>query len=166
MIIPTKEECLKILKENNVPDNVIAHSKKVHEVAMKLCDMLDKKGVNSNKDLVIAAALLHDVAKLTKGDHVINGSELVKSLGFPEVARIISRHGLAHLDDEELQPKSTEEKIVFYADKRVSNDRFVSLEDRFKYIKERYKSKNIDDEFKFTKEIEKELIGDGNINLH
>ncbi|MBI2661270.1 HD domain-containing protein [Candidatus Woesearchaeota archaeon] len=165
MITPTKEECLKILKENDVPDNVIAHSKKVHEVAMKICEMLEHKGVNANRDLAGAAALLHDIAKVKEGDHMLNGAEIVKSLGFPEVGRIISRHGLAHLDEEEFQPKSTEEKIVFYADKRVTNDRLVSLEDRFKYIKERYKSAKIDREFKFTKGIEEELMGSDNLNL-
>ena len=43
MIIPTKEECLKILKDNTVPDNIIAHSKAVCDVAMKVADLLEKK---------------------------------------------------------------------------------------------------------------------------
>ena len=139
MIIPTKDECLKILKENNVPANVVSHSQKVCEVAMKVCDILEKKGINANRDLTSAAALLHDIAKVKEGDHVFNGSKIVKSLGFPEVARIISKHGLAHLDKEECQPKSVEEKIVFYADKRVKHDQIVPVEKRFEYIRERYK---------------------------
>lgn len=158
MIIPTKDECIRILKESGVPANIIAHSQKVCEVALKICGILEKKGINISKDLVAAAALLHDIAKVKEGDHVINGSEIVKSLGFPEVARVISKHGLAHLDEEECRPKSAEEKIVFYADKRVKHDHIVSVEKRFEYIRERYKSPNVEMEYKFTKEIEEELL--------
>lgn len=163
MIIPTKEECIKILKENNVPANIIAHSQKVCEVAIKVCDALEKRGIGANRDLTIAASLLHDIAKVKEGDHVLNGSEIVKALGFPEVARIISKHGLAHLEDEEYTPKSVEEKIVFYADKRVKHDHIVPVEKRFEYVKENYKSPNIENEFRFTKKIEKELLEDEKI---
>ena len=163
MITPTKEECIRILKENNVPANIIAHSQKVCEVAMKVCDALEKRSINANRSLTEAASLLHDIAKVKEGDHVVNGSEIIKSLGFPEVARIISKHGLAHLDEEECRPKSVEEKIVFYADKRVNHDQIVSVEKRFEYIRERYKSPNVDKEYKFTKEIEKELLEDKDI---
>lgn len=164
MIIPTKDECLKILAENNVPANVIAHSKKVHEIALRLCDIMEKKGTTVNRDLAGAGALLHDIVKINDGDHVLNGQELVRSLGFPEVARIIGKHGLVHIDEEGHQPKTIEEKIVFYADKRVKYDRIVSLKERFQYIKKRYKSPSIDKELEFTKRIEKELLGDGNLD--
>ncbi len=163
MIIPTKEECIRILKENNVPANIIAHSQKVCEVAMKVCGALEKRGINANRGLTEAASLLHDIAKVKEGDHVFNGSEIVKALGFPEVARVISKHGLAHLDEEECQPKSVEEKIVFYADMRVKHDRIVPVEKRFEYIRERYKSPNVDREYEFTKEIEKGLLDDKDI---
>ena len=159
MEIPSNSECLKILRQNNVPDNIIAHSKKVCEVAIKVVNLLEKNGVKINKDLVMAGALLHDVKKLSPNDHVIEGYELVKSLGFPEVAVLIKKHGLANLDKEEFAPITWEEKIVFYADKRVTNDRLVSLDERFEYIKQRYKSENIEQELKFAKNIETELLG-------
>jgi len=160
MIIPTKEECLKILKDSNVSDNITAHCKAVCEVAMKTADLLEKRGINVNKDLVAAGALLHDVKKLSPNDHVIEGHEFVKSLGFPEVALLVKRHGLAHIDDEDFAPKSWEEKIVFYSDKRVKHDKIVSVDERFSYIKERYKKDIIEKEFNLTKSIERELLGD------
>jgi len=160
---PTKEECLKILKENDVPDNIIAHSQKVYEVAMKVCDILDKKGVVVNRNLAGAGAMLHDIAKAKPGDHVINGHNLIKSFGYPDVAIIISKHGLAHLEKASNQPKSTEEKVVFYSDKRVTNSNIVSVEKRFEYIKERYKASSVESEYKFTKAIENELLGDEKI---
>ena len=163
MIIPTKEECLKILKENNVPDNIITHSKAVCDFSIKVVDVLEKRGINANKDLVIAGALLHDIKKLSPNDHITEGYDYVKSLGYPEVALLIKKHGLMHLDKDDFVPKTWEEKIVFYADKRVKNDKIVGIEERFEYIKQRYKRENVESELEFTKKIEKELFGDENI---
>ena len=158
--IPTREECLKILQDSNVPSNIIAHSKQVCNVALKIADLLERKGIKINRNLVQAGALLHDVKKLSPNDHVIEGFELIKSLGYPEVAEVLKKHGLYHLDKEEFLPKTREEKIVFYADKRVKNDGVVSVEERFEYIKQRYKKEDIGQELRFTKKIEKELLGD------
>ena len=159
MIIPTREECIKILKDNNVPDNIIAHSKQVCNVALKIADLLEKKGIKINRDLIAAASLLHDVRKLSPNDHVIEGYEFIKSLGYPEVAVIIKKHGMVHLDNEDFMPKTWEEKIVFYADKRVKNDKIVSVDERFEYTKKKYNHYDIEKELEFAKKIEKELLG-------
>ena len=159
MIIPTKSQCLKILKDNNVPDNIIAHSKAVCDFAMNIVDFLEKRGYNINRDLVASGALLHDIKKLSGTEHVTEGYEFVKSLGFPEVALIIKKHGLVNLANEDFIPKSWEEKIVFYADKRIKHDKIVSVDERFNYIKKRYKREDVEEELEFTKRIEKELLG-------
>ncbi|GEM_PF-309695 len=161
--IPTREECIKILKENNVTDNIIAHLKAVCEFSMKVVDVLEKKGINVNRELVAAGALLHDIKKLAPGNHVIVGYEFVKSLGYPEVALIVKKHGLADLKNDDCVPKTWEEKIVFYSDKRVKNDRVVSADERFEYIKQKYNKADVEIELKFTKEIEKELLGNEKI---
>ena len=161
--IPTKSECLQILKDNKVPDNIVAHLKAVCDFSMKIVDLLEKKGIKANRKLIAAGALLHDIKKMSQDDHVIEGCELIKSLGFPEVASIIKKHGLYHLEDQEFTPKSWEEKIVFYADKRVKGDRIVSLGERFEYIKQRYKKDNVEKDLEFTKRIEYELLGDEKI---
>ena len=163
MKIPTKEECFQILKDNNVPDNIIAHSEQVCNVAMKIADLLEKKGTNINRDLAAAGALLHDVEKLSPNDHVIEGFEMVKSIGYPEVASVIKKHGLAHMKEEDFIPKTWEEKIVFYADKRVKGSKIVSVDERFEYIGQRYKKEDIENEITFTKKIEKELLGNEKI---
>src|SRR3989344_2750842 len=95
--IPTREECLKILKENNVPDNIIAHSRQVCGVALKIAGLLEKRGIKVDKGLVAAGALLHDVKKASQDDHVAEGFELLKSLGFGEVAEVIKKPGLYNL---------------------------------------------------------------------
>ena len=164
MKIPSKEECLDILRENNVPDNIIAHVKAVCDFSMKVADFLENKGVKVNRKLVAAGALLHDVKKLTKGDHITEGYELVKSLGFDEVALLVKRHGLQHLEDDGYEPKTWEEKIVFYADKRCNGNKVVSVDERFEYIKKRYGYYDTEKEFQFTKKVEEELFGKDVLN--
>ncbi|MBI2208592.1 hypothetical protein HYU50_03780 [Candidatus Woesearchaeota archaeon] len=113
MNIPSREQCLQILKNNKTPSNII--------------------------------------------EHWARGAELVKKLGYPEVAKVISKHTLYKVEIEENQPKTFEEKIVFYADKRVKNDKVVSLEERYDDIKKRY-DVDLGWEMEFTKKIEKELL--------
>ena len=163
MLIPTKEECLRILTDSNVPDNIIAHLKTVCDFSMNVCDLLEKRNINVNRELVAAACLLHDIRKADSNQHEIQGAEFVKSLGFPEVASLIKKHGLARLNDEEFVPKTWEEKVVFYADKRVKGDKIVSVDERFVYIKQRYKKEDVEKEIEFTKRIEKELLGNEKI---
>ena len=52
MILPTKEECLRILKESNVPDNIIAHCKAVGDFAMTVADKLKSRGINVNPNII------------------------------------------------------------------------------------------------------------------
>ena len=153
-MIPTKEECLAILEKNKTPSNVIEHCKTVCQVAEDVTEKLIKKGVKVNKELVTAAALLHDVER-EKEDHVAAGANLLNSLGFPEVCEVIKKHTLYQLED--IQLKSVEEKIVFYADKRVKGDKIVSLEKRFEDLAKRY-NKSFKEEFGFAKKIGEELL--------
>ena len=155
--IPTKEECLEILRRNKTPSKVIAHSKSVCKVAEKLANNLIKKGIKLNKMLVTAASLLHDVER-GKDNHVIKGCLLLKKLGYSEVADAMKKHSLYKLEQKNRQPSTWEEKIVFYADKRCKDDKIVDLEERFKALEKHYKV-NLSKELRFAKNIEKELFG-------
>jgi len=154
--IPSREECLSILNKNKTPSNVIEHSKAVCKVTEEIADNLIEKGIKIDKGLVIAASLLHDIER-EKKEHIMEGAKLIKNMGFPEVAKVMSKHSLYKIENPLKQPKTYEEKIVFYADKRVKGSKIVSLEERFRDLKERY---NIDlkEEFEFAKKIEKELV--------
>jgi len=155
MKIPTEEECLKILKDNKTPSNVIEHSKVVCRLAVEIADKLEKKGMKINRELIIAASLLHDIQRV-EDDHIVEGVNLLNRLGFPKIAEIIKKHGLTHLHKEEHKPVTIEEKIVFYADKRIKGSEIVSLKERFEYIEKKY-NKEVENEFEFTKKIEEEL---------
>ena len=154
--IPSKEECLDILNKNKTPSNVIEHCKTVCKVAEDIAEKLIKKGIKVNKKLVIAAALLHDIER-EKENHRAEGTKLLKSIGLSEVSEVIKKHSLYGIEDERVQPKTVEEKIVFYADKRANGNKIVSLKERFEDIKKRYKVDLIE-EFEFAKKIEEELL--------
>ena len=157
--IPTKEECMKLLKANNVPANIIAHTHAVCDFSMKVCDILEKRNIKVNRDLIAAAALLHDIKKLEPGEHEIEGAKYVESIGYPEVGVLIKKHGLKHCHLDKFHPKTQEEKIIFYSDKRLNGNKTVSVDERFEYIKQRYKKEHVEKEIKLTKDIEKELLG-------
>ena len=154
--IPSKQECISILTKNKTPSNVIGHCKSVCKVAEEVADKLIGNGIKVNKDLVIASALLHDIERHKK-DHINEGAKLLKEMGFPEIAVIIKKHSLYLIEENDVQPKTIEEKIVFYADKRAKGSKIVSLEERFEDLKERYKMDFIK-EIEFTKKIERELL--------
>ena len=132
--IPSRDESLSILNKNKTPSNVIEHCITVCKVAEDVAEQLIKKGIKINKKLVIAAAIWHDIER-NKDNHVVEGTKLIKSLGYPKVAEVVRKHSLYRLEDENVQPKTVEEKILFYADKRVKGNEIVNLKERFKDIK-------------------------------
>ena len=157
MKIPTKEECLVLLNKNRTHSKIIEHSKKVCKVAEDVAERLVKKGVMLNKKLIVAAALLHDMERAEE-NHTAKGAKLLKKLGFQEVSEVVIKHSLYKLFEKNRQPKTIEEKIVFYADKRVKGSKIVSLGERFQALEKDY-SVDLSKELAFTKKIERELLG-------
>ena len=157
MNIPSREECLQFLRDNDTPENIIAHTNTVSKVAEDIIHKLEKKGIKINKKLVIAGALLHDIEKL-KPDHPIRGAELLLKKGYPEVANLIRKHSMYKLPENEY-PSTWEEKIVYYSDKRVKNNTIVTVEERYEDLRVRYKVPFLEKEYNFAKKIEKELQG-------
>jgi len=157
MKIPTKEECLALLNKNKTPSNVIKHSITVCKVAESITEELIRKRIKLNKKLIIAAALLHDIER-AKENHVIKGAKLLKSMGFKKVSEVIKKHSLYNLEQKNKQLTTWEEKIVFYADKRVMGNKIVSLKKRFEALEKNYNA-DLSKELEFTKNIEKELLG-------
>ncbi len=161
--IPTPAECLALLEEYKTPQNIIAHCRKVCEVALRVVDILENRNVCVNRELVLAAALLHDICKM-QPEHVKLGADLIKKLGYPKVAEVMKTHGLEYIDEPEFIPQTIEQKVVFYADKRVAHDRMVTVGERFSDLKKRYaesvhvKNGNLQKEEVITKQIEAELL--------
>ncbi|MHB8090634.1 MAG: HD domain-containing protein [Syntrophales bacterium] len=136
--IPSEAVCMEIISEAGMLENMIAHSLQVQRVSLFIADNLLKSGLN--RDLLGAAALLHDITKTrslqTKEDHARTGELLIAEKGYPEVGRIIGQH--VFLESYFLSANPTEAEVVNYADKRVLHDRVASLAERMDYILERY----------------------------
>ncbi len=159
--IPTESECFDLLSEVDLASAVVRHSILVKRFALELTDELNNKGLTINRPLIQAAALLHDIMKLSaEMDHAIEGAEFLRERGHHEVAKLVEKHALNNLGDPSLIPKTPEERLLMYADLRVSGGGIVSLDERFSYIRKRYKPK---DEAKFqmcidfAKQLEKEF---------
>ena len=139
-ISPTREECLALIHRMVMLPNIVDHSLKVALVAVFLTERLKAGGVILDRNLIEAAALLHDITKtrsLTTGEnHAVTGAELVASLGYDRVAEVIVQHVVIVEDLTTEQPNEVE--VVNYADKRVLHDRVASIEDRQDYVMARY----------------------------
>lgn len=158
-MIPTREECLRLMGDFGMLENIIAHSIEVAKVALFISTELNKRGQGISLDLVEAASLLHDLTKTeclkTKEDHAKTGSQLLRGMGYERVGEVVAQH--IWLGKEADPLTISEEEIVNYADKRVMHDRIVSLEERFNDLKDRYgrDQKAID----YLDRMEREIYG-------
>jgi len=158
-MIPTREECLRLMGDFGMLENIMAHSIEVAKVALFISAELNKRGQGISLDLVEAASLLHDLTKTeclkTKEDHAKTGSQLLRGMGYERVGEVVAQH--IWLGKEADPLTISEEEIVNYADKRVMHDRIVSLEERFNDLKDRYgrDQKAID----YLDRMEREIYG-------
>ena len=140
MKIPSLNECLNLMRDMEMMDHIVTHSKRVCQVAVCIADHLSHQNRQSNIKLLIAGALLHDITKTrsfkTGEHHSETGASLMESLGYPEVGDIVRQH--VRLDTYSVSNSITEVEIVNYADKRVLHDQVVSLKTRKAYIFEKY----------------------------
>jgi len=165
MRIPDKIECLKILRRENVPPHIVAHSIKVSLVALLITRLLKENGITLCENLIEAASLLHDISKArclkTGENHAIIGANLISDMGFPEIGNIVRQH--VRLDEYFANEFPGEVEVVNYADKVVKHDKVVSMEERMKDILERYAineeiRERIEKHIEKSKELEKWLF--------
>lgn len=138
--IPNEAKCLEIICEESMLAHIIEHSKQVSQVALYLADLFIAADFKLNRQLVFAAALLHDITKtrslITGENHAQSGAEMLSALGYPEVGNIVGQH--VKLDHFDLNAPPNEAEVVNYADKRVLHEKVVGLKERMAYIMERY----------------------------
>lgn len=125
--IPDQDQCQSIFNRFQVGEEIRDHGKSVSELALEWTDRLIQKGYGLNRNLIDAAALLHDIAR-TEKDHAQIGAEWVNGEGYPRVAEVIEfHHQLLSYDEEHI----TEKTIVYLADKKISGCQRVNIEERF-----------------------------------
>jgi putative nucleotidyltransferase with HDIG domain len=125
--IPTIAECKAILATRGVASNVTRHCRKVADVATVIAEALVDRGVELDRDLIVAGALLHDIAKGQPG-HAQAGADLLRSMEFPRVAEIVA----SHMELSQVREVIGELEIVFLADKLVRGEAYVGLDERFR----------------------------------
>ena len=62
-MIPSKEECLRLMTQYGMLSHIVDHSIQVTRVALYLAKELRKRGQRIDVSLVEAASLLHDLTK-------------------------------------------------------------------------------------------------------
>ena len=125
---PARRQCLRMLQEHQVPQPILEHVQAVAGVSGRIAEYLNSRGYRLHLGIVMAASLLHDIARGEK-DHARKASQLVARLGYPEVADVIASH--MELDAKQ-QNQINETTIVYLADKLVSGHQVVSLDERLK----------------------------------
>lgn len=170
--IPNYLEALTLLYILRVPWNVIRHAIIVASFTKRIVESL-KNDNAIDENLVFAGALLHDVGRIKShgANHGVIGRKILLNLGFPDsLARICETHTIFSIEDEETSntlgipvgnylPKTLEEKIIAYADKRIHRGKILSsVEERYNYWFKRFgQQKVLIKGLKICKEIEKEL---------
>jgi putative nucleotidyltransferase with HDIG domain len=137
---PSIDDCMKLIEKYEMLPNLLDHSLQVKNVSEAIYKhVIDKS--NINPDLLIASALLHDIAKTesiheNKMRHDLLGGEILRGLGFDEIAVIVENHVVFTGFDNE--GPLTEKDIIYYADKRVMHDKIVTIDIRVDDLAMRY----------------------------
>ncbi len=163
MATPSRKECFELLWHHNVPEEVMRHSLAVRRFALKLGERLKAEGKKVDLKLLEASCLLHDIGKAIEngGSHEKIAHKILQKHGCDEVANAVLKHPLYCILDSKNKPNSLEEKILFYADKRVMGHKVVPLKRRLDDFKKRYPQykDTIKKAEPYVIELEKELQG-------
>ena len=148
MTIPTVSQCIQLMDTYGMLDNIRHHSLVVARLAERLVAGLaaSPAGLTAipDRNLVIAGALLHDIAKTPcldgSCDHSKEGAAICAGRGYQDVAAIVAEHViLRQYEPKRLRPgRFLAKEIVYYADKRVRHTSVVSLPERLEYILKHY----------------------------
>ncbi len=188
--LPTEDGISEWRNTSQLPAHIIAHCEAVAAFSMTLADQLIDRGQIIRKEALCRSAQIHDLFRFLDfrpgghpdNDHppgarivwdTIRGqfpgmhheqacAEFLRERGFGVLSKIVAVHGLSNPPPE---GATIEQKLLFYADKRVLLDHVVTLEERFADFAKRYGGGRVSDEAKewyaMTKWMEEEIFPDG-----
>jgi molybdenum cofactor cytidylyltransferase len=122
------DEALFLLAAAGTPENVVAHCRAVAAVGTPLAEALKPHLPALDVALVRAGCLLHDLARLMP-DHALLAQELLVNLGLPRLAEVVGEHMVLGPGFPS-ESGVTEVELVYLADKLVSGDELVGLDER------------------------------------
>ncbi len=177
-------------KDVLLPAHIVRHCDTVADVCNTLAEDLIRRGILVRKRALHDAARIHDLLRFIdfrRGGHPENThtdeqrslwaslaqrfpgmhheaacAHFLREHGFPVIATIVEVHGLELPSPDR---STIEQKLLFYADKRVLIDKVVTLEERFADFAKRYGGGKTSEEGKMwyeeAKRVERELFSEG-----
>lgn len=126
-MIPTYSQAIALWKTYRLPEKKQQHCLLVAKLALIFAAKLkEKKHITVKTDLLLAAALLHDIDKNIPpkvGErHPDTGVRVLKEIGMDDVATIVQTHPLHAILDTAIAPSTWEEKLLFLADKMTKHE--------------------------------------------
>lgn len=147
-----------------LPTNVARHCDAVAAFCVRAADALVERGTFVRANLVRAAAKTHDLFRFLDfrpgagppgsveapedravwdswkrryagATHEAAGGAFLRERGFPALAAIVEAH---HVDIPPSARATTEQHLVYYADKRLIGDRVVTIDERYADFAVRY----------------------------
>ena len=149
----TEEGVEQLYDEFHTPVHVRAHCLQVARVGLQIAEELSEAGVQIDPELVWIAGLVHDFARIIdfqelpsdlgtkedqivweklrstyQGHHADVGAKILEEMDEKVLSEIVRKHKYTNIIDD--PPQTWEEKVIYYADKRVMHGDVVSLENR------------------------------------
>lgn len=135
-MIPTRQEIEVLWDVHNLPPAKRNHSILVARLAVWFARRLTEEGKVTHIDIPLleAAALLHDidkmVPKLPHEHHPDTGVRILTQAGYPLVADLVKTHPLHAILDQNIAPRSIEQKLLYLSDKMVKHE-IITVDGRF-----------------------------------
>lgn len=159
-----KRQAELLIEKYQLPDWLRRHVAVVRDCAWDLAEGLSAHGAAIDVERVTAAAWLHDIGRspLVRDedrDHAELSALVLAVEGMPELVEMVRRHPIYAILDPARRPRSLEEKVVHYADRR-GGLAVLSLEDRAREQVERYPeyAEQVARCLPLEKELERELF--------
>ena len=146
-LVPREEDCQALWDKYHMLDNIREHSTGVAQVAAGMAELVQAKGVQVSREMAVAAGLLHDIAKTYTIRHKGNHAQLGAGWVMQETRNPLLAHAVLHHVhwpwENKLEALVNDDThfvtmAIIYADKRVMHHQFVSIEDRYADLLERY----------------------------
>lgn len=164
----TDHAVIALIQKYHVPQHVQRHCMQVGRIALYFAEFLQQHGLSVDPVLAKQGGWLHDLVKIvdfrtwhpetfpqivTPEDltvwaetrtrfhgihHADAGAQILLEYGEKDLARVVRKHKFSQILNTQDPLSGWEEKLVYYADKRVKHDQIVSFAERLADGKKRY----------------------------
>ena len=130
---PPTATCAELLSRYDTPSDIVAHGVQVSEIAIRIAEVMIRKGAQINTSLLESACLLHDICR-RDSNHELAGKNLLLREGYPMAAIIVGTHMDIEFNDKNIR----EAELLYLADKLCRRGKIVPIEDTVSEMEIRY----------------------------